>query len=543
MKHYLSIFLCSVVCLFLTACEDDEPQERLNWHPTLGAISSSSESIVSVTSESGPQKGQSHRSSDNFSTKNLTGGDHLLWSCTDEDASFSVNIDKSGKDETFASNIHNGAITSYRSEEKFYIADPKNASGSFTVTCSRINVGEGYIYINAAKDHMEGQNHRASNNFNFGSYRRYSVDCSADVKFKIMKDISAGTDKTAYSTQGGATITVSSDYTDDLYVADVTGATGPLTITLVPCEEDTYDWMSKIPDSMRLCEISIPGTHDSGTGVVGAGISKCQNFNFDRQLNDGIRFFDVRLNEDLRIVHGVTSTSQYLWDALSMFNKFLESHPREVILMSVKSDQGDASSDFFDYVKDHKKDSLGGGTWRIVQNDTIPTLGEVRGKIVLFRRMPLASGYSRFGIDCNSYWPDDGVGETTIAGGYKLYVEDRFFDTSEAIHDTKKKTELVRDALKRACANGDSDKKTMFLIFNSVAGRLTHTPWDYAWGNGDAIDPIMNKSLNANLDTVQNLYSKPLRTGVVLMDFYNKHGDDDDCHLVQRIIDFNFTDN
>jgi len=541
MKHYLFIIIGAIMCLFLTGCEDDEPREKFNWHPTLGAISSTSPNMVSVTSESHPKSGQKHRSSDNFSTKNLTGGNYLLWTCSDKNVSFTVNIDKSGTDPTFVSNLHDGAITEYRSEEKFYIADPKNASGSFTVTCSRIDTGEGYIYINSAKDHMDGQSHRASTNFSFGSYSKYYVDCPSDIKFKIMHDVSAGSDQIVYpSVNGGINILVSSDWTKDLYVADVEGAEGPFTITLKPCYEDSYDWMSKIPDSKRLCELSIPGTHDSGTGVVGAGMSKCQNFNFDRQLLDGIRFFDVRLNKDLHIAHGPTTTSQYLSDALTMFNAFLENHPREVILMSVKSENGDASSAFFDYVNAHKSETTGGGTGRIVQNDTIPTLGEVRGKIVLFRRMPLASGYSRFGIDCNTYWPDDKSGEANIAGGYKLYVEDRFFSADETIHDTAEKTDSVRNALKRACANKEEDKKTMFIIFNSVAGRVTHTPWDYAWGEGKSINPIMNESLNANLDTVQNKYGDKLRTGAILMDFYNKHGSDDPYGLVNRIINFNF---
>lgn len=540
MKHYFSIILGAIMCLCLTACKDDEPRENFNWHPTLGAILSDSPNMVSITSEKGPQKGQQHRSSDNFSTAKLTGGDYLLWTCSDKNASFTVNIDVSGKDKTFASNLHDGAITSYRSEEKFYIADPKNASGSFTVTCSRIDKGEGYIYINAAKDHMEGQSHRASTNFDLGPYSRYYVDCPEEIEFQIMQDISAGTDELVCFAYGGKDIYVMSGYTENLYAADVVGASGPLTITLIPCEDDTHDWMSKISDNKRLCDISIPGTHDSGTGVVGAGMSKCQNFNFDRQLNDGIRFFDVRLNTDLHIAHGPTTTSQYLWDALSMFNKFLENHPKEVILMSVKSENGDASTAFFDYVNDHKNETTGGGTGRIVQNDTIPTLGEVRGKIVLFRRMPLASGFNRFGIDCYSYWPDDTWGEASIAGGYKLYVEDRYYSADEAIHDTEEKTNLVKNALKRACANKDEDKKTMFIIFNSVAGRVTHTPWDYAWGEKYAIDPIMNESLNANLDTVEKLYKKPLRAGAILMDFYNKHGVDDKLDLVSRIVNLNF---
>ena len=64
--------------------------------------------------------------------------------------------------------------------------------------------------------------------------------------------------------------------------------------------------------------MSIPGTHDSGTsslfGVTDKGAAHCQNFNIIQQLNDGIRFLDIRIGLDLRLNHGGT-LSNYTWDA------------------------------------------------------------------------------------------------------------------------------------------------------------------------------------------------------------------------------------
>lgn len=54
------------------------------------------------------------------------------------------------------------------------------------------------------------------------------------------------------------------------------------------------------------------------------------------------------------------------------------------------------------------------------------------------------------------------------------------------------------------------------------------------------IDPIMSKALSDNLEGVEKL-KHPVRTGVILMDFYNKHGNDDPYQNVQRIINLNFT--
>ncbi|HBC20846.1 MAG TPA: hypothetical protein DC009_01850, partial [Porphyromonadaceae bacterium] len=92
-------------------------------------------------------------------------------------------------------------------------------------------------------------------------------------------------------------------------------------------------------------------------------------------------------------------------------------------------------------------------------------------------------------------------------------------------------------AIKAAC---DNNNKKMHIIFNSVAGRGSHTPWDYAWG-GVGISPEMNPALKDILDSIATDNKvRPLRMGAVLLDFYNKHGDDDDCKLVERIINFNF---
>lgn len=47
------------------------------------------------------------------------------------------------------------------------------------------------------------------------------------------------------------------------------------------------------------------------------------------------------------------------------------------------------------------------------------------------------------------------------------------------IHDTRKKRELVCAAIEAAC---DNKNNKMHIIFNSVAGPVTHMLLDYAWG-------------------------------------------------------------
>lgn len=65
----------------------------------------------------------------------------------------------------------------------------------------------------------------------------------------------------------------------------------------------TSDWLSMVKDDTRVCKLSIPGTHDSmtGMGFYMAEIKSISNITaisqlctFDEQMNSGIRFFDLR---------------------------------------------------------------------------------------------------------------------------------------------------------------------------------------------------------------------------------------------------------
>lgn len=54
------------------------------------------------------------------------------------------------------------------------------------------------------------------------------------------------------------------------------------------------DWMSGLPDDRALADLTLPGTHESAS-LFGGFISQCQNHDVGQQLQDGIRFFDIRL--------------------------------------------------------------------------------------------------------------------------------------------------------------------------------------------------------------------------------------------------------
>lgn len=154
------------------------------------------------------------------------------------------------------------------------------------------------------------------------------------------------------------------------------------------------DWMSNIPSDFLISEINLPGTHDSCTQYVDFPyLSKCQNMSVYEQLHIGIRFIDIRVEQvgdRLRLVHAISkcykdarrSEILYLDDILQDCFSFLKNNPTETIIMSLKRDNGGSSEDAFDTFFDNYLNN--DDPWYL--ENRVPTLGEVRGKIVLFNR-------------------------------------------------------------------------------------------------------------------------------------------------------------
>jgi hypothetical protein len=84
--------------------------------------------------------------------------------------------------------------------------------------------------------------------------------------------------------------------------------------TIILPERDPARFLSCVSDEACLTSLCIPGTHES-LALYGWPISTCQNVDssIEKQLNDGIRYFDIRLapkgqvgKERLLAYHGIT---------------------------------------------------------------------------------------------------------------------------------------------------------------------------------------------------------------------------------------------
>ncbi len=163
-------------------------------------------------------------------------------------------------------------------------------------------------------------------------------------------------------------------------------------------------WMKYVDGNKYLDELSIPGTHDSSTCSIDndtepqTSLAKCQQDYIPTQLLEGIRYFDIRLgknneNGDPGIDHGICYLLKkdggfiHLSDVIGYFKTFLNENPSEALIMLVSRGNDEATDDSvttaFANVMDNNSDLF-------YTSSHVPTLNEVRGKIVLLRRFKLA---------------------------------------------------------------------------------------------------------------------------------------------------------
>ena len=104
-------------------------------------------------------------------------------------------------------------------------------------------------------------------------------------------------------------------------------------------------WMSKVADSTKLSEISIPGTHGTmalhGASFLDENLTRNQTMNLPQQLNSGIRYVDMRVKrvkDSFAMYHGIVNQKAMFEDVLKEAIQFLKDHPTETILMRLKEE-------------------------------------------------------------------------------------------------------------------------------------------------------------------------------------------------------------
>jgi 1-phosphatidylinositol phosphodiesterase len=256
------------------------------------------------------------------------------------------------------------------------------------------------------------------------------------------------------------------------------------------------NWMTPLNGTLPLSQLSIPGTHDSGARFEPlSGTAKCQNLTIREQLDSGVRFLDIRcrhVNDAFTIHHGHVYQNINFTDVLGATYGFLDANPGETVIMSVKEEyQSSGNTRSFEATFDSYV-ALNAPKWRLAS--AIPTLGEARGKIVLFRRFGATS--TPKGIDA-SHWPDN----TTFSTGNTLRVQDHY-----AVSDNDTKWKQILATLNEA---RDGANNTLHVNFTSgyISGLF-----------GIPNIPGVSKHIHPRLSTFFTAHPNG-RFGIIVMDF------------------------
>ena len=186
------------------------------------------------------------------------------------------------------------------------------------------------------------------------------------------------------------------------------------------------DWMSMVRDETKVCKLSIPGTHDTMTGMgfyqpvlkfVFNMTAISQVSTLEEQMNCGLRFFDIRpvVSTDtiakkkiLRLTHGISELDITFEWTLDQLQGFLKAHPTEFFIVKLQFDNGfEDQKDLYSLLSKvlhlSKYDGLFVENWR-----PDITVNEMRGKILLLSRFDLRPYNALFHypiVYCD--WPDE----------------------------------------------------------------------------------------------------------------------------------------
>lgn len=99
------------------------------------------------------------------------------------------------------------------------------------------------------------------------------------------------------------------------------------------------NWMSAVSDDVKLCNLVLPGTHNSGARKMSA-IANCQDATLAEQFLGGVRFFDIRLDtaairKKIVFAHAVVMGEE-LKPGLSELGKLIKESESEFSVISIR---------------------------------------------------------------------------------------------------------------------------------------------------------------------------------------------------------------
>lgn len=282
------------------------------------------------------------------------------------------------------------------------------------------------------------------------------------------------------------------------------------------------EWMKALPDTLPVCKISIPGSHDSGSIKGGNGL-KTQTTDIPAQLQQGIRAFDIRLKKKdgkLGIYHSRAFQDIY-WeeDVLPAFIHFLQTYPSETLIVSLKKEGGELR----DYASllSASLSSPEYQSYFVMDFRPELTLKDCRGKILFLHRDHAMDNYP--GAACVG-WEDDSTCLLTLRNkdgreGMALLEDEYQYESGK---EAGKKIDACIRNLKNVSAEPVSSHR-WGITFVSATGLPLGTPKVFA----DKVNQPVADALKK--DRLKNC-------GIVFIDFVSEQ---DGADLVECLIKSN----
>ncbi|MCI4253127.1 phosphatidylinositol-specific phospholipase C [Bacillus sp. CCB-MMP212] len=238
-------------------------------------------------------------------------------------------------------------------------------------------------------------------------------------------------------------------------------------------------WMSKLEDTQKISEISIPGTHGTmalhGASFIDEDLTRNQTMPLSQQFNAGIRYVDMRVKrvkDSFAMQHGIVNQKAMFEDVLKETIQFLRDNPQETILMRLKEETDpESGSQSFEEIFKSYKDRNVSYFWDPnsvpFSERNNPKLGDIRGKIVILQNFVASLEY---GIDYES-----------------LNIQDNF-EVSAGPNGMYEKWNAVKNHLLNA--NKYSNNSNIYLNhFSGTGGAAAlwnnYYPWFVASGKED----------------------------------------------------------
>ena len=293
------------------------------------------------------------------------------------------------------------------------------------------------------------------------------------------------------------------------------------------------DWLSMVKDETKVCKLSIPGTHDTMTGMgfyqpvlkfIFNMTAISQVSTLDEQIASGLRFFDIRpvVSTDtiakkkiLRLTHGISELDITFEWTIDQLQSYLKAHPSEFFIAKLQFDNGsEDQKDLFSLLSKvlhlPKYQNLFVENWR-----PDITVGEMRGKILWLSRYdlrPLNASFHYPIVYCD--WPDEdpdidedlnpeaqrncamySMEDSTLMA--KLYKQDYYKTTTELRMKNKQQTviDMMHSAREATATDGN------IWIVNHCSAYTEVSPRGYIT-NASNLHPLVIEDLKKYEGTV-----------------------------------------